>query len=54
VNVDKAPTAAQHLDAQVVPTLVVLRHGSEVARRAGALSAAALTGWFGAAPSPAA
>jgi thioredoxin 2 len=49
VNVDNAPTTAQALGVQVVPTLVVLHHGSEVARRAGALSATALTGWLGAA-----
>jgi thioredoxin 2 len=48
VNVDDAPTAAQHLDAQVVPTLVVLHHGKEVAHRAGALPATELTHWLGA------
>jgi thioredoxin 2 len=48
VNVDDAPAAAQHLGVQVVPTLVVLHHGREVARRAGALPAAALTDWLGA------
>jgi thioredoxin 2 len=48
VNVDDAPTTAQHLGVQVVPTLVVLDHGSEVARRARALPAAELTHWLGA------
>ena len=48
VNVDDAPTAAQHLGVQVVPTLVVLHHGSEVARRVGALPAAELNDWLGA------
>ena len=48
VNVDDAPTTAQHLGVQVVPTLVVLHHGSEVALRAGALPAAELTHWLGA------
>jgi thioredoxin 2 len=48
VNVDDAPAAVQRLGAQVVPTLVVLQHGSEVARRAGALPAAALINWLGA------
>jgi thioredoxin 2 len=46
VNVDDAPNTAQHLGAQVVPTLVVLHHGSDVARRAGALPAAELTHWL--------
>ena len=48
VNVDDAPAAAQRLGVQVVPTLVVLHHGREVARRVGALPAAALNNWLGA------
>jgi thioredoxin 2 len=48
VNVDDAPTTAQHLDVQVVPTLVVLHHGKAVAHRAGALPAAELTDWLAA------
>jgi thioredoxin 2 len=48
VNVNDAPTVAQHLGVQVVPTLVVLHHGKEVAHQAGALPAAELTHWLGA------
>ena len=48
VNVDDAPAVAQRLGVQVVPTLVVLHHGREVARRVGALPAAALNDWLGA------
>jgi thioredoxin 2 len=48
VNVDDAATTAQALGVQVVPTLIVLHHGKAVARRAGALPAAELTGWLGA------
>ena len=48
MNVDDAPAAAQALGVQVVPTLVVLYHGREVARRVGALPAATLAGWLGA------
>jgi thioredoxin 2 len=48
LNVDDGPTTAQHLGVQVVPTLIVLHHGSEVARREGALPAAELTHWLGA------
>jgi thioredoxin 2 len=47
VNVDDAPTVAQHLGVQVVPTLVVLHHGKEVAHRVGALPATALADWLG-------
>jgi thioredoxin 2 len=36
VNVDDAPAAVQRLGVQVVPTLVVLHHGKEAARRVGA------------------
>jgi thioredoxin 2 len=48
VNVDDAPTTAQALGVQVVPTLVMLHHGKEVARRAGALPAATLNDWLAA------
>jgi thioredoxin 2 len=48
VNVDDAPAAVQRLGVQVVPTLVVLHHGKEAARRVGALPAAELTHWLGA------
>jgi thioredoxin 2 len=48
VNVDGAPATAQRLGVQTVPTLVVLQHGRELARRVGALPAAALYNWLGA------
>ena len=48
VNVDDAPAAVQRLGVQVVPTLVVLHHGRELARSVGALPPAALNNWLGA------
>ena len=48
VNVDDAPVAAQRLGVQTVPTMVVLQHGTELARRVGAVPAAALNNWLGA------
>ena len=48
VNVDDAPAAVQRLGVQVVPTLVVLQHGRELARSVGALPPAALNNWLGA------
>ena len=47
MNVDDAPVVAQQLGVQVVPTLVVLHHDREVARRVGAISAATLNDWLG-------
>jgi thioredoxin 2 len=49
VNIDDAPTTAQHLGVQAVPTLVMLHHGKEIAHRVGALPAAELNGWLSAA-----
>jgi thioredoxin 2 len=48
VSVDDAPAAVQRLGVQIVPTLVVMHHDRELARRVGALPAAALTEWLGA------
>jgi thioredoxin 2 len=44
VNVDTAPEAAARFGVQAVPTVIVLRGGAEVARRAGALPLTALEG----------
>ena len=46
VNIDDAPGVVQRLGVQVVPTLVLLHHGTEVGRREGALAAAALNNWL--------
>jgi thioredoxin 2 len=46
VNIDDAPAVVQRLGVQVVPTLILLHHGTEVGRREGALSAAALNNWL--------
>jgi len=48
VNVDEAPAAVRRIGVQVVPTLVVLHHGRELARSVGALPPAALNNWLGA------
>ena len=45
VNVDEAPAVARRLGVQGIPTLVVWRHGHEVARQVGALPAAQLERW---------
>lgn len=47
VDVETAPALARRLSVAVVPTLIVLRDGEEVARRAGAASAAHLRRWVG-------
>jgi thioredoxin-like negative regulator of GroEL len=46
VNIDDAPAVVQRLAVHVVPTLVLLHHGTEVGRREGALAAAALNQWL--------
>ena len=45
VNVDEEPDLANRYGIQSIPTLAVFRHGKEVARRAGAMSAADLERW---------
>ncbi|HTV87731.1 MAG TPA: thioredoxin TrxC [Stellaceae bacterium] len=45
VDVDAAPEAAARFHVQSIPTLVLAFHGRELARVAGARSAAQLVGW---------
>ena len=45
VNVDESPKIAQRFGVQAIPTLMVLRNGQVVARRAGAAPAADLRKW---------
>jgi thioredoxin 2 len=45
VNVDEEPALAQRYGIQSIPTLAVFRHGKELARQAGAMSAADLERW---------
>jgi len=45
VDVDKAPKVSERFTIQAVPTLILMRDGKTVARRAGAAPAAALRGW---------
>jgi thioredoxin 2 len=45
VNVDEAPRVAERFGVQGIPTLLVLRHGREVARQVGAVPPPALVGW---------
>lgn len=46
VDVDKSPGLARRFDVQAIPTLLVIRNGSVVARQAGAPPAAALRSWL--------
>ena len=45
VNVDAEPALAQRFQVRSIPTLVLALHGSELARTAGARSAAQLAQW---------
>jgi thioredoxin 2 len=45
VNVDEAPRVAERFGVQGIPTLLVLRHGREVARQVGAVPPPALVRW---------
>jgi thioredoxin 2 len=45
VDVDAAPKLAERFAVQAVPTLMVMRDGRVIARRAGAAPAAALRTW---------
>jgi thioredoxin 2 len=45
VDVDKAPKVSERFTIQAVPTLILMRDGKVVARRAGAAPAAALRSW---------
>jgi thioredoxin 2 len=45
VDVDAAPKLAERFTVQAVPTLMVMRDGQVIARRAGAAPAAALRAW---------
>ena len=46
VDVDKAPKVSERFTIQAVPTLIVMRDGKVVARRAGAAPASALRSWM--------
>ena len=45
VDVDKAPKLSERFTIQAVPTLILMRDGRVVARRAGAAPASALRSW---------
>ena len=45
VDVDQAPKLQQRFDVRAVPTLMILRNGQVVARRAGAAPASELRPW---------
>jgi thioredoxin 2 len=45
VDVDASPGLAQRFQVQAVPTLLILDHGEEIARQAGAAPAAELRRW---------
>jgi thioredoxin 2 len=45
INIDEAQALASQLGIQSIPTLALFRGGREVARRAGAMNATAITGW---------
>jgi thioredoxin 2 len=46
VDVDKAPKVSERFTIQAVPTLILMRDGEVVARRAGAAPASALRSWL--------
>ncbi|EXG82162.1 thioredoxin [Cryptosporangium arvum] len=46
VDVDKAPKVSERFTIQAVPTLILLRDGTVIARRAGAAPASALRSWL--------
>ncbi|HEV2070088.1 MAG TPA: thioredoxin [Acidimicrobiales bacterium] len=46
VNVDNAPSPQARLGVRGIPTLVVLRHGKEVARQVGAAPLTQLRAWL--------
>jgi thioredoxin 2 len=46
VDVDKAPKMSERFTVQAVPTLILMRDGKVVARRAGAAPASALRSWL--------
>ena len=46
VDVDKAPKVSERFTIQAVPTLIVMRDGKVVARRAGAAPFSALRSWM--------
>jgi thioredoxin 2 len=45
VNTDEQQALAGRYGIQSIPTMVLIRHGREVARRSGAMSAAAIESW---------
>jgi thioredoxin 2 len=45
VNVDQEPELAGRFGVSSIPTLALMRHGREVARKVGAVSAAQLEDW---------
>jgi thioredoxin 2 len=45
VNVDVSPQISQRFEVQAIPTLLVLRGGTVVARQTGAAPPAALRAW---------
>lgn len=45
VDVDRAPKVSERFTIQAVPTLILMRDGQVVARRAGAAPASALRSW---------
>lgn len=46
INVDDAPQTSQRFEVQAVPTLMIVRGGEVLARRAGAAPVAALRTWL--------
>ncbi|MCH1867451.1 thioredoxin [Nocardioides sp. CFH 31398] len=46
VDADQAPEVSRRFEVQAIPTLVLLHHGTVVARQIGAAPAAALRAWL--------
>jgi thioredoxin 2 len=46
VDTEQAPQASGRFGIRSIPTLILLRHGKELARKSGAMSAAQLSSWL--------
>jgi thioredoxin 2 len=47
LNTEDHPTPAAKFNIRSIPTMIVFRHGKEIARQSGAMDVAGLTRWLG-------
>lgn len=45
-NLEDFPEAAERLDVKATPTLIIFRHGKELARRSGAMIESQIASWL--------